>query len=177
MRTDRGQDGLAEFVAMRGSALLRLAWLLTADADAAQDLVQDALVRIIPTWNNIRPDRREACLRTAIRSAWIDRWRRSRSRFGEVAAGDITELADPAEDSIDLDGFGDRLALAAALAQLAPGQRAVLVLRFYEDQTEVQTAAALGCSVSTVKSQARAGLSRLRALMGRVLDGSGEGPR
>ncbi len=166
VHTDQDRDGLAEFVAARGPALLRLAWLLTADGDAAEDLVQDALVRAMPKWNSIQPAAREAYLRRTIRSSWIDGWRRrGRGRFGEITGPAAQELVDQAIDDVDVEGFADRVALAQALAQLAPGQRAVLVLRFYEDQTEVQTAKALGCAVSTVKTQTRAALQRLRELV------------
>jgi RNA polymerase sigma-70 factor (sigma-E family) len=164
-RLQGDDDGLAEFVALRGPALIRLGWLLTADAEAAADLVQDALVRVIPKWGEITPAAREAYLRTVIRSIWIDGWRRQgRGRFTVVPAPDVLGLADDGAADLGIEGFGDRAVLADALAQLAPGQRAVLVLRFYEDQTEAQTARALGCSISTVKTQARDALARLRTL-------------
>lgn len=150
---------LEGFVALRGAALLRLAWLLTADGEAAEDLVQEALARVIPRWGSIRAGGHEAYVRQAIRSVWIDRWRRQRLRW------EALEVApEPAADDEHLEGTAERLALGAALARLTPRQRAVLVLRFYEDQTERETARALGCSVNTVKSQTRHALERLRRL-------------
>lgn len=132
-----------------------------ADPEAAQDLVQDALARVLPRWSKItaRGDP-EAYLRAAIRTAWIDRWRRRRWLV-LVATGpaDVEGVHDSG-----VEGAAARLDLAAALARLTARQRAVLVLRFYEDLTEVQTAAAMGCSVSTVKSQVRHALKRLREL-------------
>jgi len=160
------ERGLAEFVAARGPALLRLAWLLTTDGPAAEDLVQDALVRVIPKWPSIDPAAREAYLRTTIRTTWIDTWRRrGRGRFAEVPDDRIDLLADGPVDDEDIERLGDRAALAQALTELPSGQRAVVVLRYYEDQSEAQTARALGVSLSTVKSQARDGLRRLRTLM------------
>jgi RNA polymerase sigma-70 factor (sigma-E family) len=179
------EQDLAAFVAARGPALLRLAWLLTADGPAAEDLVQDALARAIPRWTSIATGAHEAYLRRTIRSVWIDTWRRGRVRGGldvvpAVEAGDRRESA--VNDS-GLEGTPDRLTVGSALARLTPRQRAVLVLRFYEDQTERETARALGCSVNTVKSQTRHALERLRLLapelaeaFGRADPGGGADP-
>ena len=159
----REQDDLAAFVAARGPALLRLAWLLTADGPAAEDLVQDALARAIPRWTSINPAAREAYLRRVIRSVWIDDWRRRQVRAGL----DVVPAVQPDEQAVDdsgVEGTPDRLTLGSALARLTPRQRAVLVLRFYEDQTERETARALRCSVNTVKTQTRHALERLRLL-------------
>jgi RNA polymerase sigma-70 factor (sigma-E family) len=172
------QQDLAAFVAARGPALLRLAWLLTADGPAAEDLVQDALARAIPRWRSINPGGHEAYLRTTIRSVWIDTWRRRQARgggdllpFGEPGPGSEPVVGDAA-----VEGTADRLALGAALARLTARQRAVLVLRFYEDQTERETARALGCSISTVKSQTRHALERLRALAPELAEAFGPAP-
>ena len=154
---------IEQFVAARGQALLRLAWMLTADADAAQDLVQDALARVLPRWDRVAAaGDPEPYVRSAVRSAWVDSWRR---------AGRHLSLVAPLEDAPDdggpdpaVEGTAVRLAVGEALARLTPHQRAVLVLRFYEDLTETATADVLGVSVSTVKSQARHALGRLREL-------------
>ena len=159
-----GQD-LAAFVAARGPALLRLAWLLTTDAQAAEDLVQEALARAIPRWSSIQAGAHEAYLRRTIRSVWIDTWRRRQARGGwDLVQLHELERAESAADDSGVEGTPDRLTVASALARLTPRQRAVLVLRFYEDQTERETARALGCSVNTVKSQSRHALERLRIL-------------
>jgi RNA polymerase sigma-70 factor (sigma-E family) len=152
----------AAFVAARGPALLRLAVLLTADAEAAQDLVQDALVKVLPRWSRIAAGGNpEAYLRAVIRTAWIDTWRRRRRlRLVDVEPPD--QPVGPGGD--DVAGAAVRLTVEAALARLTARQRAVLVLRFYEDLTEVETARVLRCSVSTVKSQTRYALGRLRTL-------------
>lgn len=162
----REAQDLAAFVAARGPALLRLAWLFTADATAAEDLVQEALARAIPRWASIGAGAHEAYLRRAIRSVWIDTWRQRQVRGGldvvpAVVPGDRGE---PAVTDSGVEGTPDRLTVGSALARLTPRQRAVLVLRFYEDQTERETARALGCSVNTVKSQTRHALERLRVL-------------
>ena len=162
----RGEDDLAAFVAVRGPALLRLAWLLTADGPAAEDLVQEALARAIPRWTSIAVPAQEAYLRRTIRSVWIDTWRRRQVRGGldVVPAVESGDQREPAAADSEVEGTPDRLTVGLALARLTPRQRAVLVLRFYEDQTERETARALGCSVNTVKSQTRHALERLRVL-------------
>jgi RNA polymerase sigma-70 factor (sigma-E family) len=155
----RDEAGFTAFVAARGPALLRLGWLLTSDPDAAEDLVQEALARLVRHWDRVAPaGTPEAYVRTAIRSIWVDSWRRRGGRTLHLVA----EVPDRAEPDPGLEGSDTRRDVAAALALLAPRQRAVLVLRFYEDLTEAETARMLGCSPSTVKSQTREALHRLR---------------
>ncbi len=149
--------GFTAFVEARGQSLLRFAWLLTADADSAQDLVQEALTRLVPGWGRIAPAAREAYVRTTIRRLWVDGWRRRHGR-------QVFPVAEPVERGRDPEPVEDRLTVHRALARLTPRQRAVLVLRFYEDLTERQTADALGVTVGTVKSQTRDALDRLRVL-------------
>ena len=161
------ETDFSAFVVARGPALLRLAVLLTADADTAQDLVQDALVRVLPRWSRVAAHGNpEAYVRAALRSAWIDSWRRRR-REVVVADAPADAMLAVAADGAEADGLGGaavRLSVEAALARLTERQRAVLVLRFYEDLTEAETARLMRCSVSTVKSQTRRALGRLRAL-------------
>jgi RNA polymerase sigma-70 factor (sigma-E family) len=161
-----GEQDLSAFVAARGPALLRLAWLLTADGPAAEDLVQEALARAIPRWGAIAAGGHEAYLRKVIRSAWIDSWRRAQARGGldVVPAIAPNDPAEPGAEDGRVKNTPDRLTVGSALARLTPRQRAVLILRFYEDQTERETARELGCSVNTVKSQTRHALERLRIL-------------
>jgi len=161
-----GEADFSAFVVARGPALLRLAVLLTADAETAQDLVQDALVRVLPRWSRIAAHGNpEAYVRTAVRSAWIDSWRRRRREV--VADAPEEAMLSIADDPDTADGPGGaavRLSVEAALARLTERQRAVLVLRFYEDLTEAETARVMRCSVNTVKSQTRRALGRLRVL-------------
>jgi RNA polymerase sigma-70 factor (sigma-E family) len=150
---------LGEFVSARGAALSKAAYLLTGDHQAAEDLVQDTYVTLVRRWKKSGTVDPEAYVRRILYSRFVDGWRRRR----------VSELpwASP-PDAAGGDEAGaatDRLTLQGALTRLAPRQRAVLVLRFYEDLTEVQTAAALGISPNTVKSQTRAALQRLRELV------------
>jgi RNA polymerase sigma-70 factor (sigma-E family) len=158
------------FVAERGAALLRLAWLLCADADAAEDLVQEALLKLLPRWRRVvAGGAPEPYVRSVIRTTFIDGWRRRRLR--EVLVDDDTALGDGAGLAPDLAATADvRLTVQSALLRLTPRQRAVLVLRFYEDLTEAATARELGCSVSTVKSQTRHAIGRLRVLAPELAD-------
>jgi RNA polymerase sigma-70 factor (sigma-E family) len=143
----------------RSAALARSAYLLTGDLHLAEDLLQETLTRVAQRWGRVRrhgaPD---AYARTVMHNLAVDAWRRRRSRPPEVLGAPAPELG--VHGDVDTDR---RLVLREALATLTARQRAVLSLRFYEDLTEVETAAVLGCSVSTVKSTAREALARLRA--------------
>lgn len=147
-----------EFVAARGSALARTAYLLTGDRGHAEDLVQTALARCWPRWSRVRSaGSTEAYVRRTMINTWYSWWRRSWR--GELPSSDaIPDRAGP-----DMYAVADeRSDLRAALADLPKRQRAVVVLRYYDDLTEAQVAALLDCSVGTVKSQASKGLRRLR---------------
>ncbi|MDN4163072.1 SigE family RNA polymerase sigma factor [Nocardioides abyssi] len=156
---DATREGFEEFVVARRAALLRTAYLLTGDHDDAEDLVQVALVKVVPHWRKIA-DRPEPYVRRVLARESVSRWRRRRWR--EVTTAEPPETPAGADEAGDAAG---RDLLRAALAALPPRQRAVIVLRYYEDLTERQTAEALGIAVGTVKSQARDGLARLRALV------------
>lgn len=151
--------GFTEFVHARHGALLRTAYLLTGDHQDADDLVQVALAKVAPQWSRIS-HRPEPYVRQVLARESISRWRRRRWREHPTDAVPDAPGAVVATDDVD-----ERLALQAALAQLAPRQRAVIVLRHYEDLSEKETAALLGVSVGTVKSQNRDGLARLRELV------------
>ncbi|MCW2503427.1 MAG: polymerase sigma24 factor [Actinomycetia bacterium] len=154
--------GFAEFVAARSPSLLRAAWLLTGDAGQAEDLLQTALARVWPRWARVSAaGDPEAYVRRVLFTTYATWWRR-RWR-GEVPVADLPDRASATDVS---DALLQRDAVAAALAGLSRGQRAVVVLRYVEDQTEAQTAAILGCSTGTVKSQASRALARLRAQLG-----------
>ncbi|MCB0895864.1 MAG: SigE family RNA polymerase sigma factor [Nocardioides sp.] len=154
-RRDAERDSFEEYVAARRAALLRTAYLLTGHREDAEDLVQVALVKVVPRWGRIADDP-EPYVRKVLVNESISRWRRRRWR--EVHTDTLPEPA--------VEGPGaDRVALQQALARLAPRQRAVIVLRYYDDLTESQAARLLGVSVGTVKSQARDALRRLRELV------------
>jgi RNA polymerase sigma-70 factor (sigma-E family) len=153
---DRGQDGFEEFVVARRQALLRTAYLLTGSHEDAEDLVQVALLKAVPHWPKIA-DHPEPYIRQVLARESVSRWRRRRWR--ELTTDDLPERE---AQGADLD---DRATLRAALDRLAPRQRAVVVLRYFEDLTERQTAEALGIRAGTVKSQTRDALARLRTLV------------
>ncbi|WP_341924928.1 SigE family RNA polymerase sigma factor [Nocardioides psychrotolerans] len=147
------EQDFEEFVVARRAALLRTAYLLTGQVEDAEDLLQTALVKVVPHWRRIR-DRPEPYVRQVLVRESVSRWRRRRWR--EVTTDEVPESA--ARES----GAEDREDLRRALRALPPRQRAVVVLRYFEDLTEAQTAEALGIAVGTVKSQARDALARLR---------------
>ena len=149
----REPDGFRDFVADESPRPLRAARLLTHDWHAAEDLVQNALVRALPRWAGIEHP-----------GAWVRRTMlreylagRERRWTGEVPTGSLPERGSPDSDA-DV-----RLVLLRALAQLPRQQRAVVVLRYFDDQTEAATATLLGCSVGTVKTHASRALAALQA--------------
>jgi RNA polymerase sigma-70 factor (sigma-E family) len=153
-----GPEGFAAFVAARSPALVSTAWLLTGDHGRAEDLVQEALARTWQSWSRIRDDGwPEAYVRRTMVNLNISWWRRRWRGERPTAVLPQQALADIG-DQADL-----RDVVRRALASLPPRQRAVVVLRYFEDWSEVQTAQALGCSVGTVKSQAARAVARLRA--------------
>ena len=146
-----GYDGFEEFVGARRDALLRTAYLLTGNHHDAEDLVQTTLIKVVPKWARIQ-DRPEPYVRRVLARESVNRWRRRRWR--EVSTDAVPETMH--HDTTD------RIALLEDLRRLSPRQRAVIVLRYFDDLTEADTAAALGISVGTVKSHVRDGLARLR---------------
>jgi RNA polymerase sigma-70 factor (sigma-E family) len=166
------------FVQAREHALLRTAYLLTGDRHAAEDLLQGALEKAIRRWQHIRePAALEGYVRQIMYRDQVSAWRLRPSR--EV----LTELVpEPrsAPQPTPFDQVDDRASLRGALLKLGRRQRAVLVLRFYEDLTEEQVAAALGVSLGTVKSQTARALENLRRAGAPWAASSGEqvrGPR
>lgn len=149
-----------EFVRARTPSLIRSAYLLTGDQYLAEDLVQTALARTHRAWRRLYDTgNAEAYTRKVMYNAQVSWWRRHRiieSLPGLVPEPRRARPDDYAERSTL------RLALRAALLKLTPSQRAVLVLRFFEDRSEAQTAELLGVSVGTVKSQTSKALARLR---------------
>ncbi|MEV0632310.1 SigE family RNA polymerase sigma factor [Nonomuraea wenchangensis] len=150
-------EGFREFVLARQQALMRTAYLLVGDRHLAEDLLQSTLTNVARHWHKLAAGGSpEAYTRRALVNQYIS-WRR-RPRF-EVPS------AEPPEQGVSYDEATlDRVVLRRALAKLTRKQRAVIVLRFWEDLTEAQTAEALGCSLGNVKSQTHHALARLRAL-------------
>ncbi|TIC89193.1 SigE family RNA polymerase sigma factor [Nocardioides sp. GY 10113] len=154
----RGRAAFDEFVRTRTPALTRTAYLLTGDAHLAEDLLQTALFRAAKAWHRIDGDP-EPYVRRILYTQNVSRWRRRR-----VAETRLPEQYDAASPHGDATDPALRLTLVAALARLTERQRTVLVLRYFEDLTERQTAEALGIGLGTVKSATRDALARLRAL-------------
>jgi RNA polymerase sigma-70 factor (sigma-E family) len=154
-----GTMDFEEFVAARSTALWRSAYLLTGDPHKAEDLLQTALVKAWRRWDSItRREAAESYVRAAIATTYTDWWRRRWN--GEVPTDDLPDAAAPGGG--EAAGVEVRRDVLLALARLPRGQRAVVVLRFFDDLTEQQTAAALGVSIGTVKSQTSRALAALR---------------
>jgi RNA polymerase sigma-70 factor (ECF subfamily) len=146
-----------DYVVARTPALLRTAYLLTGDRGEAEDLLQEALFRLSRAWRRVNESMSlDAYVRRTMVNLCISRWRRRRLRTLTVAAVPERWGADIADHVLDRDEIW------RALSAVPPRMRAVLVLRFYEDLSEVDTAAVLGCAVGTVKSQTARGLVKLR---------------
>ena len=151
-------EGFAQFIEARQLALQRTAWLLTNDWALAQDLVQTALARSWPYWERIRRrDDPEIYVRRVMVNTWST-WRRRRWR-SEQPSGVLADRA----DARDLAGeVATRVAVASLLAALTDRQRAVVVLRLFDDLSEAQVAAILGCAAGTVKATMSQAMDRLR---------------
>ena len=171
-----GDDGVEEsftaFVRASGERHLRVAVLLTGDWHAAEDLVQASLVKLYRAWPGVDqaggdPD---AYLRRIMvntqRSWWRARWRR------EAPAAVLPDAPGGGDDA---DQGALAVSIRQALRRLSPRQRAVLVLRYYEDLPEAEIASLLGCSAGTVKAHAHRGLRALRGELGSL--GALDGPR
>jgi RNA polymerase sigma-70 factor (sigma-E family) len=159
------EDDFAAYFAARFPRLRGLAYLLCGDWHRADDLAQLAFVRLAASWHRVRdPGAVDAYLRTCLLRSYLSDQRRARWRR-ETTAGELPEVAggpDPA------DAATDRVAVMRALAQVPPRQRAVLVCRYFEGLDVAATAAALGCTEGTVKSQTARGLDGLRRVLGDV---------
>ena len=141
------------FVVARSPALLRTAYLLVRDQGLAEDLLQTSLTKTWFAWSRIHGDP-EPYVRRVMVTTNVSWWRRRWN--GEVPTADLPDLPSGAEAPVD---SGD---LWEALGHLPRRQRAVVVLRYYEDLTEAETARLLDCSVGTVKSQCARALAKMR---------------
>lgn len=144
-----------EFVAARSHALLRTAYLLTRDHQLAEDLLQTSLTKAWFAWGRMHGNP-EAYVRKIIVNTFNTWWRRRWN--GELATDEVPEVRVPdATDAVDAGND-----LWEAMGRLPRRQRAVVVLRYFEDLTEAQTAELLGCSTGTVKSQTSKAFAKLR---------------
>jgi RNA polymerase sigma-70 factor (sigma-E family) len=160
-------DPYADFTAFAEACQLRMvraAYLICGDRHLAEDLTQSALIKLALRWSRVRDGQPEAYLRTILYRDAVSWWRRWRR---EIPVAEPPERAGGGRDGerVEL-----RVTFARALALLTPRQRAVLVLRFYEDQSEASTAEVMGIAVGTVKSQTAVALRRLRQLAPELAD-------
>ncbi|MCW2855747.1 MAG: SigE family polymerase sigma factor [Marmoricola sp.] len=165
-------DSFAEYAAARWAALYRLAVLL-AGADRAEDVTQEALLRAYRSWSRVQdawsPD---AYVKKILVNTIITEGKRGR-RAGLVLVDRSTEAdLDSAED-----GVVDRELIWGQVEKLPPRQRAVIVLRYYEDLSEAEIARTLDCATGTVKAHASAALRTLRAASAEWLDAERPGGR
>ncbi|MGX6607839.1 SigE family RNA polymerase sigma factor [Micromonosporaceae bacterium Da 78-11] len=158
-------DGFNDFVVSRSTRLLRIAYLLTSDWAAAEDLLQSSLVKAWSAWARIEGDPEPYVRRILVNthaSWWRRRWR------GELPSAVLPETGEPGHaDRID-----EREGLWQALRRLPARQRTVLVLRYFEGLSEAEVAEAMGCSLGTVKSQASKALAKLRLDESLVTEGA-----
>ncbi|MET8399343.1 SigE family RNA polymerase sigma factor [Streptomyces sp900116325] len=158
-----GHENFREFVENRSTALLKTAVLLNGgDRHAAEDLLQNALIKAAGRWHRI--DEPEAYVRQILYRQQVNRWRLKWLRR-ELSVPE--PLENPAAHHAVDDGPGAadlRIVMRAALARLTARQRTVLVLRYFEDLPEADVARLLGCSVGTVRSTTHRSLARLRRL-------------
>ena len=148
------QETFTAWAAGRQLALFRTAYLLCGDRHRAEDLLQETLLKVAVRWSRLRDGDPDAYARTILVRDNISWWRRHRR---ETPVG-----RPPDRPADDLGAADRRIVVAAALECLTARQRAVLVLRYYEDLTERETASTLGVSIGTIKAHAHHGLARLR---------------
>ena len=169
---DRDRRAFDAFVTASSSRLLRTAYLLCGDREHAEDLVQTTLLRTARRWQAARR-RPEAYARQVLVNLAKDRWRELSRRPCEAP---IRTALDVSGAPADTDLTVDREQLMSALGALPEGQRAVVVLRFFDDLSVEDTAATLHCTTGTVKSQTFRALKALRAALVPLTE-STEGPQ
>ncbi|GAB4047969.1 SigE family RNA polymerase sigma factor [Catellatospora paridis] len=148
-------DDFQAFVEQRYTALLRTAYLLCGSRDRAEDVLQNALAAALPKWR--RMEHPEAYLRRVMVNQLANDWRRP---IREIVTAALPDRARHTGDAVE-----ERDELWSALRRLPVRMRAVLVLRYWEDRSEQETAQILGVTVGTVKSHSSRGLARLRELI------------
>jgi RNA polymerase sigma-70 factor (sigma-E family) len=160
------ENRFREFARNHALTLRRSAYLLCGDWHLAEDLVQATLIKLHGVWPRVdRVQQPVSYARKILLNRWLSErrraWRRSEDRSGELPDGtDLAWSPEASQEQAEL-----RAELFELLAALAPRQRAVLVLRFIEDLPVAETAAVLGCSEGTVKSQTSKGLAAVRAAL------------
>ncbi len=157
----RDEQDFAEYFAARRDAVRRSAYLLCGDWHRAEDITQVAMTKLYLAWPRLRETGMDAYARKVVVRTFLAENRRLWRRREQVTES----LPEPPVADGDVD---QRLLLEAALSSVPPRQRAVLVLRYFDDLTEARTAEVLGVSVGTVKSQTARGLDTLRTKAART---------
>lgn len=163
------EDDFVRYVRARQGTLLRAARLYCGDEHLAEDLLQEAFVKLASRWEQVRTGSPDAYMRRILYRDSVSRWRRWGREKPYAAAAGERDLMDRAVSSAVEDWVAGA-PVRAALAKLPPRQRAVIVLRYFEDQSEAQIAEILGTSAGTVKSQASKALAHLRRLLPEIVD-------
>ncbi len=161
VRQGAGPAGFATLYAAHNRELVRFAYLLTGEPDLAEDLVADVFAQVLRRWGSGDIDNPQAYLRRAVVNRFNSRLRRRYLARRHRSTADGSDRGVVRAD----EHLAERDAMFQALDRLPDGQRAVVVLRFYEDCTVAETAAALGVSEGTVKSQTSRALERLHDLL------------
>jgi RNA polymerase sigma-70 factor (sigma-E family) len=164
------EDDFSEFARSRLARLSRIAFLLTGDHHAAEDLLQTALTKVAEKWKRVsQTGSPDAYVRRVLYNEHVSMWRRTRLEVTTEHPPEVATGQDEADSALR------RIMLRVALARLTPRQRAVIVLRFFEDLSVGEAAEVLRCSEGTVKSQTSYALGRLRELAPELGDFSSKG--
>lgn len=158
----RGEDGFAAYAQARQHHLYRTAYLLSGDRDRAQDLVQTTLANLLRSWRKAsHAENPDAYAKKALIRAFLTEQRRHRR---ETDAHRLVAAA--ADDAVPPRSAELRIVVLEALRALPPKPRAMVILRYWEDQSVEETAALMNCSEGNVKSQCSRALAKLRELLG-----------
>lgn len=165
--TRRAKREFDAFVSSTAGPLFRSGYLMTADAAETEDLLQETFLKVAHRWHRVRSMERPGAYARRILVNLILDGAPARSRRGKELArsDDVPDVTDQGSVRV-LSGIDDRSEFGWALTMLPPRQRAVLVLRYWDDLSEAETAEVLGCPVGTVKSTASRGVAELRRMLG-----------
>jgi len=167
-RPSRSRQEFEQFVGESVDGLLRTAYLIAWDFAAAEDLVQECLLRVARQWPRVRTmEYPTAYARKVLVHLALDDGRRRTRQRDELGHGDGHRVDEHADDRAVrvLGGVESTTDLTRALGELAPRQRVTLMLRYFDDLSEAQVAEVMGCSVGTVKSTTSRALQRLRGIV------------
>jgi RNA polymerase sigma-70 factor (sigma-E family) len=171
----RDDESFREFASSHASMLRRTAFLFCGDWHLAEDLMQQALIKIYRSWSRVqKKETLTHFARTVLLRTWLDEKRRP-FRRSEQPGAEVPEVADASADPAASAGrLWAKDLVHRALLELPQGQRAVLVLRYFDELSVTETAQVMRCSEGTVKSQASRGLDALRAVVARLAADAGK---